>query len=768
MQDNAVASCLKYLDFDLEIGPGQGREYPITVRCPAGEARETLRFPYDELALQSRLKDLQIALLRSGGPRRKMLSPEEQSVQDFGQGLFNALFCGEVRSRYDVSLREATRQGKGLRLKLRINAPELTVLPWEFLYDPRSGEYLCLSRNTPVIRYIELPQPIQPLMVTPPLRILGMVASPRDQDPLDVKREKERMEEALKGLQARGLVRLTWLEGQTWRDLQQAMRRGSWHVFHFIGHGRFDRQRDEGIIALSNEKGETYPLGATELARLLADHFSMRLVLLNACEGARGSERDIFSSTAAILVRRGIPAVLAMQFEITDQAAVEFARAFYEALADGLPVDAAIAEARKAVSLAVPCTLEWGIPVLYMRAPEGILFNLQEAKAPREEVPERIYEQDEKKPQPEEIKKRIQEEQRVKPDGGIQETQVPQEGKAFQPVKGEVSKGLKPYLEAPAAIQKERASISPHTVAHIRLLYCLQYPDLVRTVAFSPNGEILAVGTLDARIYLWRFENSLPFCILPGHNGGVESVAFSPDGRILASGSVDGTIRLWRIPEGWPLCTLTGHSSAVKSVALSPTGGILASGSSDSTVRLWRIQDRVLMRVLEGHKGAIRSVAFSPDGKVLASGSADKTVRLWQVANGQFLRRLEHKGEVESVAFSSDGAVLASGSSDGTIRIWSASDDTLLRELEGHNGAVLSVAFSPSHPTMLASGSSDRTVRLWQVTDQSVLRTLEGHMNWIGSVTFSPDGQILASGAYDRTVRLWGIALEGEEDDGTG
>jgi tetratricopeptide (TPR) repeat protein len=368
---------LKYLDFDLEIGLGSGRKYPISVvHSPAGEAREIMRFPFSELMLENRLQALQITLLRSGGNRRHVLSLEEQAVQDFGRDLFAALFTGEVRSRYDVSQREAAGQDAGLRLKLRVQSPVLAVLPWEFLYDPRQAEYVCLSHHTPMIRYLELPQVIQPLTVTPPLRILGMVASPRDLAPLDVEREKQRMGKAIKDLYARDQVDLTWLEGQTWRDLQRVMRGGPWHVFHFIGHGGFDKTADEGLIALADEDGYTYRLHATELGRLLADHRSLRLVLLNSCEGARGSERDIFSSTATILMRRGIPAVLAMQYEITDQAAIEFARSFYEALADGLPVDAAVTEARKAISLAVANTVEWGTPVLYMRSPEGVLFQV--------------------------------------------------------------------------------------------------------------------------------------------------------------------------------------------------------------------------------------------------------------------------------------------------------------------------------------------------------------------------------------------------------
>jgi len=373
---------MNYLDFELEIGLGAGREYPVAVvRSPAGEARETMRFPFDELALENRLKDLQIALLRSGGQRRKTPLPEEQAVQDFGRALFDALFTGEVRSRYDMSWREAMQKEMGLRLKLRIQPPQLATLPWEFLYDPRQADYVCLSRNTPIVRYLEIPQPIQPLTVAPPLRILGMAVSPDDPhiSQLDLPREKQRVEEATKHLRERGLIELIWFEGQTWRDLQKAMRAGPWHIFHFIGHGGFDKNTDEGLIYLADENRKSERLTATNLGRLLADHRSLRLVLLNACEGARGSERDLFSSTAAILVRRGLPAVLAMQHEITDRAAIEFSREFYDALAEGNPVDTAVVEARKAVSLAVANTIEWGTPVLYMRSPDGRIFNLSQA-----------------------------------------------------------------------------------------------------------------------------------------------------------------------------------------------------------------------------------------------------------------------------------------------------------------------------------------------------------------------------------------------------
>jgi len=139
-----------YLDFELEVSPGQGREYPVAViRSPAGESRETMRFPFDELALENRLQALQIALLRSSGERRQVLSSEEQAVRGFGQALFDALFVGEARSRYDVSQDRARQEDKGLRLKMRIQPPELAALPWEFLYDSRQAEPVPFTKPWP-------------------------------------------------------------------------------------------------------------------------------------------------------------------------------------------------------------------------------------------------------------------------------------------------------------------------------------------------------------------------------------------------------------------------------------------------------------------------------------------------------------------------------------------------------------------------------------------------------------------------------------------
>jgi hypothetical protein len=273
----------------------------------------------------------------------------------------------------------------------------------------------------------------------------------------------------------------------------------------------------------------------------------------------------------------------------------------------------------------------------------------------------------------------------------------------------------------------------------------------VWSVSFSPDGRLLASGSADGTIKLWRVSDGSLVRTLTGHAREVDSVSFSPDGRLLASGSGDNTIKLWRVSDGVLVRTL--HPDSVYSVSFSPDGRLLASGGWQG-IKLWRVADGSVVRTLEGHTGWVRSVSFSPDGGLLASGSEDKTIKLWRVSNGSLVRTLKgHTEAVLSVVFSPDGRLLASGSYDGTIKLWRVSDGILVRTL--HPDSVC-VSFSPDG-RLLASGGW-QGIKLWRVADGSEVRTLTGHTDWVESVVFSPDGRLLASGSLDKTIKLWRVS----------
>jgi tetratricopeptide (TPR) repeat protein len=154
------------------------------------------------------------------------------------------------------------------------------------------------------------------------------------------------------------------------------LRQGEYHIFHFIGHGGFDQQANDGVLMLEDDEGRGRAVSGQYLGTLLRNHRPLRSTLLNACEGARSSRSDPFSGTAQSLMQQGIPAVIAMQFEITDEAAIAFTREFYAAVADGEPIDAAMVEARAAI-YAQGDNIEWGTPVLYLRSPDGRIFDIE-------------------------------------------------------------------------------------------------------------------------------------------------------------------------------------------------------------------------------------------------------------------------------------------------------------------------------------------------------------------------------------------------------
>jgi WD40 repeat protein len=281
--------------------------------------------------------------------------------------------------------------------------------------------------------------------------------------------------------------------------------------------------------------------------------------------------------------------------------------------------------------------------------------------------------------------------------------------------------------------------------------------DSINSVAFSPDGQLIATALDDGTAKLWNPQTGQILHTLQAHTATVNLVAFSPDGSMIATGSSDRTAKIWNTLTGELLHTLQPDSGMIDSVAFSPNGKLVATGSWDNTTKVWDAQTGQLLRTLEGHTNWINSVAFSPDSQLVAAGSADGTVKLWNTLTGELLHTLQgHTGWISSVAFSPDGQLVATGSWDSTTKIWDAQTGQLLRTLEGHTGWVNSVEFSPDGQ-LIVKGSSNNAAMLFDPQTGQCLHMLQGHTGWVNSVVLSPDRSMVATGSSDGTAKLWNL-----------
>jgi hypothetical protein len=366
-----------YDELQFRLAPGRGDDYDVLVIAADGAAAHGgFSFPFSPEALENFRLAVDPGTRRMRGSR----SLHREKAKRFGMQLFEALVAdSSVRAVYSTARHDAEQAARGLRITLYLTrAPELADVPWEFLYQ--RPDFLAQSVWTPVVRYLDLPESRRPLRVSPPLRILGMVSRPLDDElaELDAAREKANLEQALSGLVAAGIVEIRWLAQATMRALQQEVAHGEdFHVFHYIGHGEYDERSGEGSLVLERPDGRPHEVSGERLGSTLCDRKTLRLAVLNACEAAKTAPQDPLAGVAANLIEHEVPAVVGMQFAITDEGAIAFAQEFYATLAEGYPVDAAVTEARRA--MAADDEIEWGTPVLFMRVADGRLFDLAAA-----------------------------------------------------------------------------------------------------------------------------------------------------------------------------------------------------------------------------------------------------------------------------------------------------------------------------------------------------------------------------------------------------
>jgi len=336
--------------FDLAIDPRTKQGYPVRAESERGQVRDE----WCTLAPNApEFKQALNAIANENADRAALMA--------FGRILAERVLVGKVRDLFRETLGAADDK---LRLRLRIAPPELASLPWELLWP--DDEPLGISARCVITRFVEAPTPVRALTAPRPLRMLVVVPQAPD---LDIEREKAALVDGLTGM--RESLQVEWLEGVVTTDrLRTALDQAETHLVHFIGHGAI---RDgKFALRLNDEWGDDHHLSAKSFAGFFRERESVRLIVLNACKGA-----DALMGVAPLLARQGIPAVVAMQWEINDRVAGEFAGAFYRSLCAGTDageMDVALGRARAALHDDYRDSRAFATPVLFLRTDERRLW----------------------------------------------------------------------------------------------------------------------------------------------------------------------------------------------------------------------------------------------------------------------------------------------------------------------------------------------------------------------------------------------------------
>ncbi|MFO7030680.1 serine/threonine protein kinase [Limnospira fusiformis CCALA 023] len=316
-------------------------------------------------------------------------------------------------------------------------------------------------------------------------------------------------------------------------------------------------------------------------------------------------------------------------------------------------------------------------------------------------------------------------------------------------------------ITQPVSFPTPKIPTAKNSVSWKRPQTLSDYWSSVSGVAFSPDGNILAGGSFDRTIRLWRPDTGEWMMSLLGPSQPILAIAFSRDGKLLAGGSGDGHIHIWNLETSEEVIAIAAHETdrVSMSITFGPQGDIIASGSDDGTVKIWKLSTCQLFHNLQ-HLRGINGIAISPNGKLLAAASSDNSIHLWEVNSGEHQGQLlGHERDINAIAFSRDGQILASASSDNTIKLWDLETQQLRQTLTGHEDWVRTVAFirSPDQDQkfLLVSGSADRTIKIWDLDQGSAIDTLVGHTKDINAIAISPNHRTIASGSSDNTIKIW-------------
>jgi WD40 repeat protein len=259
-----------------------------------------------------------------------------------------------------------------------------------------------------------------------------------------------------------------------------------------------------------------------------------------------------------------------------------------------------------------------------------------------------------------------------------------------------------------------------------------------------------------AIVRIWDVSNRACIHTFAGHTDAVVAIAVSPDGHYLASGSLDRTIRLWYLPDLTCIKTIEAVVDGSWSLAFSPDSQKLVASCEHARLQIWDIATGNLDRTLANDPRRIQSVAICPVRHSIAT-AWEHTIKIWDFATGECLHAFNTQQRSHSMAFSPDGRYLASGSMDTTVKVWETDGWECIQTLSGHQGWIMSVAFSPTRSGELITGSCDRVIKRWDFVTGECLRTYSGHTNWVWSIAYTLDGRSIASASEDGTIKIWDL-----------
>ena len=335
---------MEYLDFDIAIMRVDKGYRVMLQNSPAGQANGEFVMPFTDQEVDRFLFDMGIHRRM-----RRVARPYRPAAIEFGSRLYNAILPGEIRECFRSSVDKAVGLQCGLRIRLHLaSVPEIADLPWELLYRQSVNRFVDAVRGySDCALFGTFRDRTSFSRHAATASSCNAVESERGRG-AGCDKEFLKLKESLSDLEKRGLVVLEQLSSATLPALQKQLRKAEYHVFHFVGHSELDLRHEEGVLLFETPDKRPDLVTAFSLAAVLHNsrNHSLRLVVLNSCEGARTSRTDYFSGIAQTILQQGIPAAIAMQFEISDAAAVVFAHEFYSALADNDAIDAALTHAR--------------------------------------------------------------------------------------------------------------------------------------------------------------------------------------------------------------------------------------------------------------------------------------------------------------------------------------------------------------------------------------------------------------------------------------